>query len=129
MPILGYITACKLKNILELNGKYIFGIILIIISLQVLISLKNTDEKKEIITNYDLILIALGVSIDSFSIGLGMTLKNEFSLFYACIFSVMSMLFTYLGILIGKYFNDKLGNYGKIIGAVLLLIFGIISLF
>ena len=74
-------------------------------------------------------LFAVGVSIDSFSAGIGLNAITNNMIFAVIIFSITSFCFTYIGLLIGKYANRLLGVYATIFGAILLLIIGIFHLF
>lgn len=129
MPVLGAIVGYKFSNMISFNGDIIFGIILLILSAQIFLSLYKKEEADKNFSFFELVLLAFGVSIDSFSIGFGLSFSDKFVFSASIIFSLCSMIFTYLGSLIGKYTNNLFGVYSKLIGAVLLLIMGIIHLF
>ena len=75
------------------------------------------------------IIFALSVSIDSFSVGLGINdITNNYYI-ASIIFALCSAAFTYLGIIIGKYSSKLIGKYAIILGIFLLLILGIFHLF
>ncbi|MFI3260761.1 MAG: manganese efflux pump [bacterium] len=128
MPILGAVIGYKLNNILKLNGEIIFATILLMLSMQILLSLKKDEEVEVNLSFYQLIMIAFGVSIDSLTIGFGLSIRDSFMITSSVIFSICSMFFTYVGILIGKYFNKKIGIYSKIIGAIMLFTLALIIL-
>ncbi len=128
-PLLGALIGYKIINVFNINGNYIFGIILILISIQIIIDLWKSDRKIPEICWYELVLIAFCVSIDSFSIGIGLSFY-QYNIFLASfIFLISSITFTYIGLLIGKYFNKILGFYSKILGAILLFALGVYHLF
>jgi putative Mn2+ efflux pump MntP len=88
-------------------------------------------KKKEKITNLSLLnmfIFSFGVSIDSFSTGLGLQAITNNIFIAILIFSLCSFCFTILGLLIGKYARKILGTYAALFGAILLLVVGIIYL-
>ncbi len=128
LPLLGAVLGYKVINIVNINGKYVLGLVLLLLSLQVILSL-FTKEKEFKITNLKLITLALSVALDSFSIGFGLSFENDNIIINAIFFAICSVFFTSAGLLLGRYTKDKVGNYAKIIGAILLLSFGIYHLF
>lgn len=122
MPIMGSILGYKIGNIISINGDLIYGIILLLLSLQIFISLYKEEEIPNLQT-FEIILLAYGVAIDSFSIGFGLSFSNNDSiLLSSVIFLISSMIFTYLGLIIGKYSSNLVGIYSKTFGGILLLI-------
>jgi manganese efflux pump family protein len=128
MPILGSFLGTKIKPFLFIDSNLILGTILIIISIDLFI---HIYQKEEIDFKLDFVginLFSLGVSLDSFSLGLGLIMENFNIPLCSLIFSLCSFAFTYLGFIIGKYSSEILGNYSKLLGSSLLLILGIIHL-
>ena len=72
---------------------------------------------------------AIAVSIDSFTVGIALSLDNQNLLLGGLIFSIVSATFTFLGLLLGKLLNDKTGSNSKLIGIIILIIFTIKYLF
>ena len=87
------------------------------------------DEEINFNLNFiGIIVFALSVSIDSFTVGIGLkALTNKFFL-ASFIFAITSSLFTYLGILIGKYSTKYIGKKANLLGIIILLILGIYHL-
>lgn len=129
MPILGNIIGVALINLLNLASNIILGTVLIVLGINLAIHYFK-DESAEINLNIIGILIfALSVSIDSFSVGLGINdITNNYYI-ASIIFALCSASFTYLGIIIGKYSSKLIGKYAIILGIFLLLILGIFHLF
>lgn len=129
MPILGNIIGVTLINLLNLASNIILGTVLIVLGINLAIHYFK-DETAEINLNIIGILIfALSVSIDSFSVGLGINdITNNYYI-ASVIFALCSASFTYLGIIIGKYSSKLIGKYAIILGIFLLLILGIFHLF
>lgn len=129
MPILGNFIGITLINLLNLASNIILGTVLIVLGINLAIHYFK-DETAEINLNIIGILIfALSVSIDSFSVGLGINdITNNYYI-ASIIFALCSAAFTYLGIIIGKYSSKLIGKYAIILGIFLLLILGIYHLF
>ena len=129
MPILGNFIGITLINLLNLASNIILGTVLIVLGINLAIYYfkDETAEFKLIILG--IIIFALSVSIDSFSVGLGINdITNNYYI-ASIIFALCSAAFTYLGIIIGKYSSKLIGKYAIILGIFLLLILGIFHLF
>lgn len=129
MPLLGNIIGQKIVQIFMLKSNFLLGIILIYLALTMLIEIIKPEEKNKNMNVINMFLFAIGVSIDSFSTGIGLSAITTNMFLAVFIFSVTSFCFTYIGLLIGKYANRLLGVYATIFGAILLIIIGIFHLF
>lgn len=129
MPLLGNIIGLGIINLLNLASNTILGSVLIILGINLAIHYFK-DETAEINLNLlGIIIFALSVSIDSFSVGLGINDITDNYFLASIIFALCSASFTYLGIIIGKYSNKIIGKYAIILGILLLLFLGIFHLF
>ena len=129
MPLLGNFIGLSIIKLLNLASNVILGSVLIILGINLAIHYIK-DEKAEIkISFLGIILFALSVSIDSFSVGLGINDLTTNYFLASIIFAICSAAFTYLGIIIGKYSSKLIGKYAIILGILLLLILGIFHLF
>lgn len=128
MPLIGNIIGNKIIQVFMLKSNFLLGIILIYLAITMFIEIikKETKQKNMKITN--MILFAVGVSIDSFSTGIGLSAITNNMFIAIIIFLLVSFCFTYLGLLIGKYANNLLGTYANVFGALLLTIIGFIHL-
>lgn len=128
MPLMGIFIGNKIISLFTLKSNFLLGIILIYLGLTMLIELINTNNKDCKINIINMFIFAIGVSIDSFSTGLGLSAITENIISATIIFSITSFLFTYLGLIIGKYANKLLGIYATIFGSLLLIIIGLTHL-
>lgn len=125
MPILGYQIGELILKLIKINPEILVGIIFIVLSIQMLLSLKE-DEKVKVLTGIlSIILFAFTVSIDSFSIGIGFGAMNTNIIIPSVIFSLTSASFTYIGVCLGKKLSEKFGNVATLMGAIILSILGI----
>jgi putative Mn2+ efflux pump MntP len=128
MPYIGMNIGNKLIDAFELKCDILLGIVLIFIAIEMLIDIIKHEENKFQLSFLGMFLFALGVSIDSFSIGLGMKAITDNIYLAMSIFAICSFSFTYVGILIGKYASKILGNFASVIGAIILIVLGIMHL-
>ena len=74
---------------------------------------------------WGLILFALSVSIDSFSVGVSMGIFDMDLILTALMFGVFGGLMSIIGLLIGRRASSLLGSYGEALGGMILLAFGV----
>lgn len=128
MPLLGNFIGIRMVEIFNIARNVILGVVLIILGINLAIHYFK-DEKVELKINLlSLILFAFSVSVDSFSVGLGISEITKNNLLASLIFALCSSTFTYLGLIIGKYSNKLIGKYAIMLGITLLLLLGIFHL-
>lgn len=126
MPLIGMSIGSAIISKLIIDSKYIILIILSFIGIDMILSAIKDEEKNLLTSFFGIILFAFSVSIDSFSTGLGLRLITSEVFDAVLIFSIVSALFTYAGIKLGKFLSDKYGKIANILGGVVLIIIGII---
>lgn len=116
MPLFGLSTKSLINNIFLVSNDTLFIIIIIFIIVGIIID-KNEKPQKIILNP---LLFSLAVSIDSYSIGLSIN-KNEIFI-ASIIFSIISFLFTMLGLKIGNKIYHNYEQKGKTISIIILLL-------
>jgi len=129
MPLLGSILGYKITTFLNINVNFLLGLILIFIGVEMIADLIKGEEKFFELKLFNMILVSISVSLDSFSTGLGLTAITEDVFLSGTIFSMCAASFTFLGLLIGKYSSEKLGTCANVIGIILLIFFGTFHIF
>lgn len=124
MPLLGNYASNSLINNIFINSNLIVGFILILIGINTLVGIKNKEENI-IINLASYITLGLGVSLDSFGTGIGVSLINHNMLLNSTIFSLCSMLFTFIGLKIGQTINNVFGRVANVVGCIILVTLGI----
>lgn len=124
MPMLGNKIGINIMQIFNLASNILLGLILIILGVNLTIQFFKKEEININLSLISVIFLAFSVSIDSFTIGLGISEITNKYLVACLIFCLCSFLFTLLGLIIGKYSNSILGRYASIIGILLLLLLG-----
>ena len=110
MPFLGMIIGNKLIQLFELKIDILLGIILIFIAIQMIIDIIKKEDEKFNLSLLGMFLFALGVSLDSFSVGIGLTAITSNIYLGMSIFAICSFIFTFLGLIIGRFANKILIN-------------------
>lgn len=128
MPLFGMIIGSYFLNIIPISPNFIVFIILAIIGIQMIFETFKQDKNLEVKGIWQLLFFGLAVSIDSFSVGIGMEAINDNFLMCACLFSLSSYFFTYLGLILGKKINLLIGKISTVIGGIVLIIIGILYL-
>lgn len=126
MPILGMIIGNFISNIIHIGGDIIVLIIFSFIGINMIIeSFKNEDKVNKMKLS-EMILFGLAVSIDSFSVGIGINSISNNYILCSIIFSITSFIFTYLGLILGNKLNELIGKISTLLGGITLIILGLI---
>lgn len=130
MPFAGIVIGKILSNTLESYTQVIGGGILILIGAQMFFG-AFVEEKKLLIQpiGIGLLVLALTVSIDSFSVGFGLGLSGVRTVFALLLFAVTSAMFAWIALITGRRVRHILGRYSEIFGGIILFIFGLNILF
>ncbi len=121
MPLIGFTFGNILNNINIISIDIIASIILIYIGIDLIISNSKKEDKLEM--NFiGFLLFGLSVSIDSLTVGIGLKAITTNIILSPIIFSLTSLIFTYLGITLGNIIGNKVGSYSKIIGGIILIV-------
>lgn len=126
MPILGMLVGKFIFNIMHISGDLIVLIIFSFIGINMIIESLKNEEKVKNMKLGEMVLFGLAVSIDSFSLGIGINnISNNF-IMCSSIFSITSFLFTYIGLKLGNKLNQLIGKIATIVGGIVLILFGLI---
>lgn len=121
MPLLGLFLGSIILKYIN-NPNIIVFIILFIIGIQMIYETFKEEDIKNIVCFKQMLLFGLAVSVDSFSVGIGLNVINKNYLYCSTIFSLFSLTFTYLGLILGKKINNIIGKTSTIIGGLILII-------
>ena len=129
MPLFGYFIGKIVFSFLPVPPEMIAGIIFIALAVEMLLSLKKEEQLKLLENIYSICLFAFTVSIDSFSIGIGLGSLTDNIYIASFVFSITSAIFTYLGVKLGDVLVKRFGNLATLIGSIILLWLGIHYIF
>ena len=129
MPQIGNFFGLLILKIIKIDPSIIVFIIFTVIGIQMII--ESFKKENEIISMKlsQMILFGFAVSIDSFSVGIGLNAITDKYIIASVIFSITSFIFTYIGLKLGKYINEKIGKISTILGGFIIILFGILYLF
>lgn len=129
MPLLGLTMGYFITSKIIFNTNILVGIILGLISIEMIFSSFQRKEEKFLISIPGFLLFGLSVSIDSLTTGIGLPAITNNYIVTASIFSVVSFVFTFLGLNLGNILNQKYGKISTTLGGIILLILAIIYIF
>jgi manganese efflux pump family protein len=130
MPLLGMIAGRFLSEKFDTVASYIGGGLLLILGVQMIwSSLRKESESLITPVGFGLLLFALSVSLDSFSVGLTLGIYGARTLIVLICFGAGAMLLSWLGLIIGRRVQGLLGQYSEVLGGAILLFFSFRLLF
>ncbi len=128
MPLLGMWIGNKILSFLPIGPNIVVFLVLLVIGIEMIIESFKQTRAVHFMKFSELLLFGLAVSLDSFSVGLGLRAIYSKPIICSIIFSVASFLFTYLGLYLGKKINDMVGRISTRIGGIALICIGIFYL-
>lgn len=125
MPLLGNMLGEAILSYIPIASSTIVGIIFFALAIEMLCSLIKQEEVKKLTSFWSLLLFGFTVSIDSFSVGIGLDAILNNDVIATTIFMITSFLFTFVGLLMGKKLKSYFGKLATIVGALLLFLLSI----
>lgn len=122
MPIIGFLLCRYVNKYIDINSKYILILVLIFIMIEMIKSLKDEKLENNEMALIDMFIFAFLVSIDSFSLGLGINYITNNIIIASLIFALMSGVFTFLGFKLGNFITNKFRDVSKYVGIMILSI-------
>ena len=128
MPLLGLILGNQLFYIFNINSKIIVSLILIYLAIQLYLERKKEANARKITNFISIFLLAFSVSLDSFSVGIGLSgLTDKYFLSFLT-FALCSGCITYMGLILGKYSVKLLKERAVYLGIGILIMLAIVNL-
>lgn len=126
MPFLGMSLSKILFKKIIISTRIIFIIVLLFVGISMIFeSFKKNKEK----VNLNYWLFSLSVSLDSFSLGIGINEVTTEPIISFLVFSMFSFVFTYIGLKIGKKIGLLVGNISTLIAGLILILIAIFHIF
>jgi len=129
MPLLGYYVGNTIFQYIKIDLDLLVCIILGMIGFGMI---SDSFHKKEEVKNMhltELLFFGFAVSLDSFSVGIGLKAFTEDIFLSPFLFSITSAFFTYIGLYLGNKINTIIGKVATLLGGIVLLVIAIITLF
>lgn len=125
MPLLGLFVGKIVLQFVK-NPDFIVFLVLFIIGVQMIIESFKKAEEVSYMGLAELLFFGLAVSIDSFSVGIGLTSISDHFILCSLLFSLSSFFFTYLGLRLGKKISSIFGKVSTFFGGIVLIFLGIL---
>ncbi|HIT12208.1 MAG TPA: manganese efflux pump [Candidatus Pelethosoma merdigallinarum] len=126
MPLIGLIMGHAIITFLPVNPDFLVFLVLTFIGVQMLIESFKKEDINNHMSLWELLAFGFAVSLDSFSVGIGLSSITDQYLLSCLIFSICSGGFTYFGLFLGKYIHHLIGKLSTILGGIVLILLGII---
>ena len=121
LPLIGTLLGSYLINIIAIKINTLLFFVFLFIGIEMFLSLISKEEKDLKFTSINKFIYAFSVSLDSLTIGLILKSMGNIWFLGPFIFSFLAAIFTYLGLIIGKYSYQKLGFKARILGFLIIL--------
>ncbi len=131
MPLMGMFTGHYMSSLLGDVAAVTGGGLLIILGGHMVYSSLKGEQARTFYPHsmWGILLFALSVSIDSFSVGISLGLFASDLLLTVILFGAFGGLMSIIGLMIGRKMGNWVGEYGEAFGGMILLAFGIKFLF
>lgn len=129
MPLLGSEIGSIIFSYIKVSSNLVVFLILLFIGFNLI---KSSFEKNNVLIKtsiYSYLLFGLAVSLDSFSVGIGLETITDMHLESSLIFMICSFIFTFIGLLLGKKINQIFGKFATLVGGICLIIISFTYLF
>ncbi|PLT48365.1 manganese efflux pump [Paenibacillus sp. FSL W8-1187] len=133
MPLVGIAAGQYMSLLLGHVATLVAGLLLLLLGGHMLfVSLRGGEELGPSFADHrttgGLLLFALSVSVDSFSVGISLGMFAADALLTILLFGLAGGLMSVLGLLAGRRIGRSLGSYGEAAGGAILMTFGILFL-
>jgi putative Mn2+ efflux pump MntP len=126
MPLVGMLAGKFLSEKFGELASFLGGLLLIVLGVHMIwSSLKQESEKMMTPAGFGLLIFALSVSLDSFSVGLTLGIYGAKTLVVILCFGILATVQTWAGLLLGRKVQGWLGTYSEVLGGAILLAFGL----
>ena len=125
-PITSFYLACWISQSFASWGYVIGGTIFLLLAIFA-VTKKKDEQCSPLQTLMSILLLAIGVSIDSFLVGISLSFSIDQIIIPALIFGVVSMSLTYLSIHLGRSLSKKLSFELNILAGLVFFILSILT--
>lgn len=131
MPLLGMITGQYVSGLLGNVATTAAGILLVLLGGHMIYSSLRGDAVQSFDhrSSWGLTVLALSVSIDSFSVGITLGMFAASIWLTVLLFGFFGGFMSVLGLMLGRKVSGNLGEYGEACGGAILFVFGILFIF
>lgn len=127
MPLIGMFVGSSIFGVIKIDADFLVFIILGFIGIQMMFQSFKEEEIK-LMKVPEFFLFAFAVSVDSFSLGIGLSNITENYVLASLVFAFSSAFFTYFGLGLGNKIRKSIGKISTIFGGLILVIIGLFYL-
>lgn len=128
MPLFGYLGGVAIFGWLGEYTQWIAFILLLIIGIKMVYEALTSSPEKGVTSkkysHHALLMLAIATSIDALAAGFTLTLMSINGIYACIIIAIITFLFSYAGVLMGRSSSVWLGNKAEIFGGVVLIFLG-----
>ncbi|WP_028550944.1 manganese efflux pump MntP [Paenibacillus sp. UNC451MF] len=127
MPLMGMFTGSYVSSLMGGIATKVGGALLLLLGIHMVYSSLKGEEARSIDhrTLGGLLLFALSVSIDSFSVGVSLGMFAGDMALTVIMFGTVGGIMSIIGLLLGSKMGRWIGEYGEAMGGIILLAFGV----
>lgn len=126
MTCLGWYGGLCLNDLISSIDHWIaLGLLVLIGGKMIYESFKCNQEKSFIFNHKILLILAIATSIDAFGVGLSYSLLDKPIIFISVLIGIITFIFSFFGVYIGKCLHCILKNKMELIGGLILIGIGI----
>ncbi|MBN8705671.1 MAG: manganese efflux pump [Bacteroidetes bacterium] len=134
MTLLGYFGGLSFRSLIEGFDHWIaFGLLLLVGGKMIYEALFEKEEEESaetgILSTKTLLILGLATSIDAMVVGISFSILNFSLVLPVILIGVVTALFSFLGVFIGKWAGHLLGKQAEVVGGLILIGIGIKILF
>lgn len=127
MPLIGYFLGFSFENVVTKIDHYIAFTLLTIIGLSMILE-KNEEEMDNKIDVKTMLLLSIATSIDALAVGVTFAFLDVNIVLSIFTIGIITFFISFLGVLIGNNFGNKLKNKAQIFGGIILILTGLKTL-
>ncbi|MBD2845903.1 manganese efflux pump [Paenibacillus sp. IB182496] len=130
MPLLGMYAGLYMSGLLGHVATSAAGVLLVLLGAHMIYSSLRGESETAMRprTIWGLLLFALSVSVDSFSVGISLGMFELDVVLTVLLFGLFGGLMSTMGLMLGRRVSRNLGGYGEACGGAILLAFGLLFL-
>lgn len=125
MPIVGILIGNSILHFLPFSPNVLVFLVLSFIGVEMMYESRKENGTTEMLKFRDYLLFGFAVSLDSFSVGIGLKAIYSKPIVACVLFSISSAIFTYLGLVLGGKISNAIGKIASFLGGLSLILIGI----
>ena len=127
MPLLGYYLGIFFKDVVMSIDHWIAFALLSVIGINMIRECFSNEEEisNDSVKFKDMIFLAIATSIDALAIGITFAFLSVNIYLASFIILGITMLLSFVGVILGNKFGNKLGKKAELFGGIILVIIGI----